>query len=79
MTPKPPACPECEDTGMVWSDGCNCGVGPHGYYGMHERHCGAEPCPNGCPVKPRDTAREIGAQRATELFTASGDPNFLGI
>jgi hypothetical protein len=52
MTPKPPACPECEDTGMVWSDGCNCGVGPHGYYGMHERHCGAEPCPNGCPVKP---------------------------
>jgi hypothetical protein len=43
-------CPECGDTGMVWTDGCNCGVGPHGYYGMHERHCGAEPCPNGCPV-----------------------------
>lgn len=23
--------------------GCNCGVGPSGYYGMHERHCGLEP------------------------------------
>jgi len=45
-----PKCPECEDTGMVWTDGCNCGVGPHGYCGMHERHCGAEPCPAGCPV-----------------------------
>lgn len=48
-----PVCPECNDTGMVWTDGCNCGVGPHGYYGMHERHCGAEPCPAGCPVKPK--------------------------
>lgn len=22
--------------------GCNCGTGPSGYYGMHERHCGLE-------------------------------------
>jgi hypothetical protein len=49
--PAPSACPECSGTGMVWTDGCTCGVGPGGYYGMHERHCGAEPCPSGCPVR----------------------------
>ncbi len=26
-------------------DGCTCGVGPAGYYGMHERGCGTEPGP----------------------------------
>jgi protein gp37 len=25
------------------TDRCNCGAGPQGYYGMHERHCGVEP------------------------------------
>jgi len=26
-------------------DGCTCGTGPEGYYGMHERGCGTEPGP----------------------------------
>ncbi len=26
-------------------DGCTCGAGPQGYYGMHERSCGTEPGP----------------------------------
>src|SRR6185437_14036518 len=26
-------------------DGCTCGTGPSGYYGMHERGCGTEPGP----------------------------------
>jgi hypothetical protein len=49
---KTPACALCDDTGIVWTDGCNCGVGERGdsRYGMHERHCGAEPCPAGCLV-----------------------------
>lgn len=47
-------CPECQDTGLTWpeEDRCTCGTGPSGYYGMHERYCGAEPCPRGCPVVP---------------------------
>jgi hypothetical protein len=47
-----PACAECDGTGMVWTDGCTCGTGPQGYYGMHERYCGAEPCPAGCAFSP---------------------------
>ena len=45
-----PACPagECDGRGAVWVDVCTCGTGPSGYYGMHERYCGAEPCPAGC-------------------------------
>ena len=42
-------CPECDGNGYVEGPGCNCGVGPAGYYGMHERYCGLEPCPRGCP------------------------------
>lgn len=41
-------CRECNDTGLVDVDRCNCAVGPSGYYGMHERYCGTEPCPAGC-------------------------------
>lgn len=41
-------CRECNDTGLVDANGCNCAVGPSGYYGMHERYCGSEPCPRGC-------------------------------
>ena len=48
-----PVCPECEDTGMVWVDTCTCGSGREF---PHERYCGAEPCPNGCPVKPKARA-----------------------
>ena len=43
------ACPECHGNGWTEAPGCNCGAGPQGYYGMHERHCGLEPCPRGCP------------------------------
>ena len=50
--PAKPACPECGGSGYVEGPGCNCGVGPSGYYGMHERYCGLEPCPNGCPFNP---------------------------
>ena len=42
-------CPACDGSGYVEGPGCNCGVGPAGYYGMHERYCGLEPCPLGCP------------------------------
>ena len=42
-------CPQCGGRGYVEGPRCNCGVGPAGYYGMHERHCGMEPCPLGCP------------------------------
>lgn len=42
------ACAECKGTGLVDVDHCNCGVGPSGYYGMHERYCGTDACPNGC-------------------------------
>ena len=45
-------CPECDGNGYVEGPACNCGVGPAGYYGMHERHCGLEPCPLGCPFVP---------------------------
>ena len=47
MTATP--CPECANRGYIEGPGCNCGVGPSGYYGMHEWHCGLEPCPRGCP------------------------------
>jgi hypothetical protein len=46
------ACPECHGNGWIEGPGCNCGVGPAGYYGMHERHCGLEPCPRGCSFVP---------------------------
>ena len=42
-------CPACGGNGYVEGPRCNCGVGPAGYYGMHERYCGMEPCPRGCP------------------------------
>lgn len=45
-------CPECGGKGYVEGPGCNCGTGPAGYYGMHERYCGLEPCPRGCPFVP---------------------------
>lgn len=41
-------CAECKGTGLVDVDHCNCAVGPSGYYGMHERYCGTDMCPNGC-------------------------------
>lgn len=43
---RPPQCPECEDTCAIWFDTCTCGSG--GEF-PHERYCGAEPCPRGCP------------------------------
>jgi hypothetical protein len=51
--PKP-KCAECNGTGEVWTDPheCTCGTGPQGYYGIHERGCGSEPCPSGCPYVP---------------------------
>ena len=56
------ACPECGGNGYIEGSGCNCGVGPAGYYGMHERHCGLEPCPRGCPFVPPhlETAKAAG-------------------
>ena len=42
-------CKLCEDSGAVWIEGCNCGGYGSPYY-QHEPYCGAEPCPNGCPV-----------------------------
>lgn len=42
------ACPDCKGTGLIDIDECNCAVGPSGYYGMHERYCGTDACPNGC-------------------------------
>ena len=49
-------CTLCEDTGMVWVDACTCGSGREF---PHERYCGAEPCPNGCPVRPRPVFRML--------------------
>lgn len=46
-----PVCPKCDDTGMVWVERCTCGGYGEPYY-QHERHCGAEQCPNGCPFNP---------------------------
>ena len=34
---------------MVWVETCTCGSGIEF---PHERYCGAEPCPNGCPFNP---------------------------
>jgi hypothetical protein len=45
-------CPECNGWGWIESDRCTCGTGPSGHYGMHEPHCGLEPCPRGCPFIP---------------------------
>lgn len=42
------SCRECKGTGLVDVDGCNCGTGPGGHYGQHERFCGSDACPNGC-------------------------------
>lgn len=28
---------------VEWVNHCTCAVGPHGYYGAHERGCGSEP------------------------------------
>ena len=51
MTPGQP-CIECKGTGMTDGDGsCNCGSPADISVGYsHERYCGAEPCPAGCPV-----------------------------
>ena len=43
------ACAECDGTGMVWVETCTCGSGREF---PHERYCGAEQCPNGCPFNP---------------------------
>ena len=61
------ACPErvhdgqpcliCSGRGWTEIDHCTCGTGPSGYYGMHERHCGLEPCPRGCPFVAPGPAR----------------------
>jgi hypothetical protein len=50
-----PACPVCYGTGMVEADppSCTCGTSQPGY--PHERYCGAEPCPRGCPVQAEET------------------------
>lgn len=47
MTPGQ-TCRECLGSGLIPVDGCTCGDGlpPYG----HERGCGYEPCPAGCPV-----------------------------
>ena len=59
----PEQCGFCRGSGVVeipdWdhSKDCSCCVGPNPgpeYNGMHEPHCGFEPCPVGCPVKPRE-------------------------
>jgi hypothetical protein len=49
-------CPECKGNGYIWTEPhqCTCGQGPGGYYGQHERLCGAEPCPRGCEVIPAE-------------------------
>jgi hypothetical protein len=83
--PGEPACPHCGlelfDDGELANEGDDEEPDEGGY------------CISGCPddicrnsghcawsaSSPEDTAREIGAQRATELFTASGDPNWLGV
>jgi hypothetical protein len=50
-TPKTPTpvCVECDGTGAVWVDACTCGSGREF---PHERYCGTEQCPNGCPFNP---------------------------
>ena len=53
-------CPACGGNGYVEGPRCNCGVGPAGYYGMHERHCGLEPCPRGCPFVAPHMEEEAG-------------------
>jgi hypothetical protein len=42
-------CTGCDGTGMVWVETCTCGSGMDF---PHERYCGAEQCPNGCPFNP---------------------------
>jgi len=49
-----PACSTCDDTGMVWIETCTCGSGIEF---PHERYCGAEQCPNGCPFNPPGAGR----------------------
>jgi hypothetical protein len=56
-------CPVCAGRGWLESDHCNCGTGPSGYYGMHERHCGLEPCPRGCPFVPPETTYLAAQER----------------
>ena len=46
------ACPECHGKGAIERNACTCGAGPGSYLGMHERYCGLEPCPAGCPFVP---------------------------
>lgn len=59
-------CPagECNGYGEVIVDGCTCGAGPGGYYGMHERGCGSEPCPAGCEYVPHEN-RALASGEAT--------------
>jgi len=41
------ACQQCDGTGLIGIDQCNCGPAGLDGYG-HERLCGFEPCPAGC-------------------------------
>lgn len=49
-------CAECKGTGMADGDGsCNCGSPADSSASYaHERYCGTEPCPAGCPVPAED-------------------------
>lgn len=58
-----PACPVCLDTGIVQTPD-------------PDRESVYE---SACPERVHDDARDIGARRAAELFTASADENWLGI
>jgi hypothetical protein len=65
MAAEPPAlpdpgCPHCHGLGYTEGPGCNCGAGPGGHFGAHERYCGLEQCPAGCPFVPPRPPQRLG-------------------
>ena len=55
-----PDCPHCHGQGYIEGPVCNCGVGPSGHFGAHERYCGLGQCPAGCPFVPPRPPERLG-------------------
>ena len=71
----------CTAPGTIDVDGtlmCDDHAGERGY-GPKQEEYGFDPHDGLNPTPTADPAREIGAQRAAELLTASADENWLGI
>ncbi len=66
------SCPECDGKGYTEGPGCNCGGYGEPYY-QHERYCGLEPCPAGCPFVPPEPVSSLLAAGEPGPATAGAE------